>query len=252
LWTKDVYNGAGEVSMEYQTDGGSGTSYSEAGSLTDDVVLSQTQTKYDGDGNVIETITSDRFNTDSTSSYGALGSPTTGVEARVYYSGNYYDLADRLIATVNVGTNEGSAWDMPGSPPSRSADALVTTYSYAADAVQDVSLTGSPTGGTFTLTFGGYTTSSIAYNASASTVQTDLAALTSIGSGHVVVTESVGGGWEVRFTGTLAGAYQNQLTATGSLTGGTSPSVAISTISLGGDNCPVPNCGRMSCRILAV
>ena len=137
---------------------------------------------------------------------------------------------------MNVGTNGGSVWSMPGEPPSRSADALVTTYSYAADAVQDVSLTGGPTGGSFTLTFGGYTTSSIAYNASASTVQTDLAALTSIGSGHVVVTESVGGGWEVRFTGTLAGAYQNQLTATGSLTGGTSPSVAISTISLGGDN----------------
>ena len=34
-----------------------------------------------------------------------------------------------------------------------------------------VTLTGSPTGGSFTLTFGGDTTSGIAYNASASTVR---------------------------------------------------------------------------------
>ena len=106
-----------ELPPAFAPSGGSGTSYSEAGSLTDDVVLSQTQTDYDGDGNVIETITKDRFNTDSTSSYGALGTPTTGVEARVYYSGNYYDLADRLTASVNVGTNEGSAWSMPDSCP---------------------------------------------------------------------------------------------------------------------------------------
>ena len=96
LWTKYSYDGAGRQSMEYQTDGHSGTSYADAESVSSDTVLSQTQTKYDGDGNVIETITSDRFNNDSATSYGALGTPTSGIEARVYYSGNYYDLADRL------------------------------------------------------------------------------------------------------------------------------------------------------------
>ena len=113
---------------------------------------------------------------------------------------------------------------------------LVTSYGYAADAVQTVKLTGAPTGGTFTLTFGGDTTSAIAYNASASTVQSDLEALASIGSGNVVVGLAAGCGWEVRFTGTLAAVYQTQMTASGaSLTGGTSPSVALATISLGGD-----------------
>jgi RHS repeat-associated protein len=235
LWTKYSYDGAGRQVMEYQTDGLSGTSYADAGSVSGDTVLSQTQTVYDGDGNVTETVTRDRFNTDSSTSYGALGTPTTGVEARVYYEGNYYDLADRLTASVDVGTNGGTAWTMPGSVPSRSSTVLVTSYSYAADAVQTVKLTGSPTGGTFTLTFGGYTTSSIAYNASASTVQSDLAALTSIGSGNVVVTQAVDGGWEVRFMGSLAGVYQNQMAASGSLTGGTSPSVSVATTSLGGD-----------------
>jgi hypothetical protein len=121
LWTKDVYDGAGEVVTEYQTDGGSGTSYSEAGSISGDVVLTQSQFSYNADGENTETITSDRFNTDSTTATGALGTPTSGVEARVYYSGNYYyDLADRLAASVNVGTNGGSAWTMPTRTPDSS------------------------------------------------------------------------------------------------------------------------------------
>jgi hypothetical protein len=139
------------------------------------VALSQTQTIYDGDGDVIETITKDRFNTESSTSTGALGTPTSGIGARVYFTGDYYDLADRLTASVDVGTNGGTAWTMPSSVPSRSSTALVTTYSYAADALQEVDLTGDITGGTFTLTFEGDTTSAIAYNASASTVQSALA-----------------------------------------------------------------------------
>ena len=68
-------------------------------------------------------------------------------------------------------------------------------------------------------------------------MQSDLAALSSIGSGNVVVTQAVNGGWEVRFAGTLAGVYQNQMTANGSgLTGGTSPNAVVTTLSLGGDN----------------
>ncbi len=127
-------------------------------------MLSQTQTVYDGGGEVTETITSDRFSTDSSMSTGALGTPSSGIGARVYSSGDYYDLADRLIATVDVGTNGGSTWTMPSSVPSRSSTALVTTYSYAADALQEVDLTGDITGGTFTLTFDGDTTSAFAYS----------------------------------------------------------------------------------------
>jgi YD repeat-containing protein len=97
-------------------------------------------------------------------------------------------------------------------------------------------MTGSPTGGTFTLTFGGQTTSGIAYNASASTVQSALTGLSSVGSGNAVVTAAAGGGWQVRFAGTLAGAWQAKITASGAgLTGGTSPDVAVSTVSAGGD-----------------
>ena len=237
LWTKTTYNGAGWPVMQYLTDGGSGTSYADASIVSSDVVLTQTQQLYDNDGNVVESITSDRFSTDSTSATGALGTRDSGIEARIYYSGNYYDDANRLIATANVGTNGGSTWDMPSTPPSRTDDALVTTYGYAADAVQTVTFTGGPTGGTFTLTFDGDTTGTISYNASAATVQSDLAALTSVGSGNVTVTTGINGGWQVRFTESLGGTYENQITASGSgLTGGTSPGVSVSTLSLGGDN----------------
>ena len=51
---------------------------------------------------------------------------------RAYYTGTYYDLADRPIADVNVGTNGGTAWVMPGSVPSRSDTVLVASYTYDA------------------------------------------------------------------------------------------------------------------------
>src|SRR5881275_1987291 len=68
------------------------------------------------------------------------------------------------------------------------------------DELQSVTVTGSPTGGSFTLTFGANTTAAIAYNASAATVQTRLQALASIGSGNALVTGSNGGPWQVQFT----------------------------------------------------
>ena len=60
-------------------------------------------------------------------------------------------------------------------------------------------------GGTFTLSYGGQTTSAIAYNATASAVESALEALSNISEGDMIVT---GGGdtkvWEVQFTGSLA------------------------------------------------
>ncbi len=51
----------------------------------------------------------------------------------------------------------------------------------------NVSLTNTPTGGTYTLTFGAQTTGPLQYNASTSTVRAALEALSSIGSGNVTV-----------------------------------------------------------------
>ncbi|MCA9014008.1 MAG: LamG domain-containing protein [Planctomycetaceae bacterium] len=71
--------------------------------------------------------------------------------------------------------------------------------------VQVITLGGTAaTGGTFTLTFDGQTTGTIAYNASAATVETALEALSNIGVGDATVSGSAGGPWTVEFTGALA------------------------------------------------
>ena len=100
------------------------------------------------------------------------------------------------------------------------------------NAVQIVTIAGQSLGGTFTLSYGGYTTSSIAYNASASTVQTALRALTSIGSTNVAVTGNNGGPWTVTFQNTLGGQAITTMTITPSLTG-TSTSAGVQTTQIG-------------------
>lgn len=72
--------------------------------------------------------------------------------------------------------------------------------------VQQLTLYGSPTGGTFTLSFSGQTTSAIAFNASAGTVQTALIALSNLAPSDV----TCGGGPfpGTPITVTFGGAYQ--------------------------------------------
>ncbi len=82
-------------------------------------------------------------------------------------------------------------------------DVLITVTETRAGAaggtgeVQKITLTGGPTGGTFTLTFDGQTTSAIAYNASALTIESDLEGLSTITG--VTVTGDSGGPWTVTF-----------------------------------------------------
>ena len=65
------------------------------------------------------------------------------------------------------------------------ANPVVLQTSWAA--VTQTIASGLPTGGTFKLSFGGYQTSGIAYNAIAATIQTAFVALTSVGSGNATV-----------------------------------------------------------------
>jgi trimeric autotransporter adhesin len=100
---------------------------------------------------------------------------------------------------------------------------------------QQVALTGSPTGGTFTLTFGANTTAAIAFDAAAATVQTALESLASIGSGNCVAVGPAGGPWLVEFTGTLAAADRAAMTGNGgSLSGGSAQGLTITTTTASG------------------
>ena len=106
----------------------------------------------------------------------------------------------------------------------------ITLHFNGTNEQQSVTITGSPTGGTFTLTWSGQTTSAIAYNATAATVQTALEALSNIGVGDVSVSGSAGGPYTVTFTGDLGLSDVAAMTASGAgLTGGTTPGVSIAT-----------------------
>jgi hypothetical protein len=104
------------------------------------------------------------------------------------------------------------------------------------NAVQTVTITGAPTGGTFTLTYSGQTTAAIPYNATAAQVQAALVALSNIASAANVL----GGGGAlpatpvtVTFQSLLGNLPQAVMTAAGSFTGGTTPAVSVATTTAG-------------------
>ncbi len=111
---------------------------------------------------------------------------------------------------------------------------LYEPYAAVTNEVQSVTVTGSPTGGTFTLTWNGQTTAAIAYNATAATVQAALVALPNINPGDVTVTGNAGGPYSVTFAGQYLGDNVAQMTATASLTGGSTPGVTVATTTAGG------------------
>jgi hypothetical protein len=72
------------------------------------------------------------------------------------------------------------------------------------NAEQTLFLIGNPTGGSFTISFGGDTTTAIPWDANASAVQSALQALPSIGTGNVnVVADPSPQAYDLQFTGTL-------------------------------------------------
>lgn len=104
------------------------------------------------------------------------------------------------------------------------------------DEVNVVTITGTPDGGTFTITVNGQTTAGIAYDAINSAVQSALEALSNVAPGDVTVTGGPGPG--TPFTLTWAGAHANEnmtVTSSGaSLTGGTTPAATTTTTQQGG------------------
>jgi hypothetical protein len=114
-----------------------------------------------------------------------------------------------------------------------------TPYSIEANEEQQITITGSPSAGAFTLTYDGQTTSSLAYNVSAANVDAALEALSNVGAGDVTCTGGPlpGTAIDVEFTGALAGINVSEMTATPSsapsmTTGTTTPGVASTTFDL--------------------
>lgn len=113
---------------------------------------------------------------------------------------------------------------------------LYAPYAGPTSEVQTVTVTGTPTGGTYTLTFSGQTTAAIPYNATAAQVKTALENLSNIEAGEVTVTGGPhpGTAMAVTFSGQFMGDDVAAMTATASLTGGSTPGVTIGTSTAGG------------------
>jgi len=128
-------------------------------------------------------------------------------------SGTHYDATTKIV---------------PAGVAVAKVGGLLVPFDAVAE-VQKVTISGAPTGGTFTLTYDGQTTDAIAYNATAATVQAAIEALANVGS--ATVSGDAGGPYTVTF-----GGSDNipQMTATSSLTGGTDPAVAVTTTTSGG------------------
>ncbi len=104
-----------------------------------------------------------------------------------------------------------------------------------ASEVQSLAISGTPTGGTFTLTFGGLTTGALAFNSTASQVQAALQGLASIGSGNVTCSGGAlpGTAVTITFAGDLANQPQPLVVVSASLTGGTSPAAMVTRTTTG-------------------
>lgn len=112
--------------------------------------------------------------------------------------------------------------------------------------VQQVAITGGPTGGTFTLTFSGQTTAPIAYNAAAAAVQAALEGLSNLDPGDVLCTGGAlpGTAVLVEFRGNYAATDVPAMTATPSFSGGSSPAVVITT--------PTPGAGAAAIGLVPI
>jgi hypothetical protein len=104
------------------------------------------------------------------------------------------------------------------------------------DNVQTATISGSPTGGTFTLSAAGNTTAALAYNAAASAVQTAIRAFGGIFA-TVTVTGSAGGPYTITFPNATSNVAAAAAPFTGdgtALTGGTSPAATVVPAGTGG------------------
>lgn len=116
------------------------------------------------------------------------------------------------------------------APPAKISDVIKTDTVGQVSEVQTLSITGTPTGGSFKLAFRGPFTGSIAWNATAAVIQTALDALSTIGTANTLVS---GGPLPatpvvITFQGSLA---QQQVPAISpvsvALTGGTTPAITV-------------------------
>ncbi len=139
---------------------------------------------------------------------------------------------------VDLNRNFDVAWDyrryydMPlyrsvyTSDPASTTD-TDDTFDGVTDPERTVTITGSPTGGTYTLTFNGAASTPIAFNAPSSALEAALTALATVGAGNAWVTGPNGGPYNVTFANARAHPVPILEADYSGLTGGTEARVEI-------------------------
>lgn len=132
----------------------------------------------------------------------------------VSFEGTYAETDVNLMSVDGTNLTGGGSVDVETTTPGVSSSNEVQ-YLLVREVV-------GPIFGTYTLSFDGYTTSALNYDANAATIQAALEALPAIGAGNVSVTGgqgvpgiSYGDGWyyTIEFIGALAGVNVSQITA---------------------------------------
>jgi hypothetical protein len=185
----------------------------------------------------------------------------TGQALNLYYSNDDSVGTRKLSPVTAVSTlDENTQWEQGKGRWDTSADTGTSDYEFGmvwgplvsqdtwigiewapdfgagfSDAEQVVEITGAPTGGHFTLSFGGETSADIPFDSTASGLQTILTAMPAIGIGNVVVNGLAGGPWTLTFTNNLGGQALTELTpnAAGLTPSGTT--VTVTTTVAGGE-----------------
>jgi hypothetical protein len=148
-------------------------------------------------------------------------------------------MVDNPYVGVNNGSNNMNGFGSLIGYPAFYNNGVSGKYVRNGDSSQTLTITGVPTGGSFTLNVGGILTGAIAFNANAAAIQAAIAALgvqaSQTGQFGASLAANIANGITVSGTGPFVLVF-NQVTAsagvpiylaTNSLTGGTTPSVTI-------------------------
>jgi hypothetical protein len=155
--------------------------------------------------------------------------------------GGIKTVAGDYVSVPRIGVANGTGglvWEDSGCgfPKATRAGCYDDTIAPGVNEVQRLTITGDPTGGTFTLDFLSQDTAAINFDAVAADVQAALEDLPNVDPGDITVTGGPGPGTPFTFTFGGNYAYQDvaQMTVTPAFTGGTAPAAAVTTITVGG------------------
>lgn len=147
------------------------------------------------------------------------------VNARIYRRDDLpdaYGCECAIEFTDAAASDPNALQEFSGTMWGRGKPEDIAKPSTGASTTKTFTITGAPTGGTWTVTADGQTTSTIAYNATKVAVQAALEGLSNVGEGNVTVTGTASAGFVCVFSKTLT-----TVTAAHTFIGGTTPDVTV-------------------------